>query len=292
MKIVVSGGTGFIGEPLVARLVARGDDVAVVSRDPAKVRTGRGIAWDATGEIGSADAIINLAGENIGARWTEARKRRILDSRVKATSALVDAMKRHPEHRRTFVSASAVGYYGARGDEVLDESAEAGAGFLAEVTRKWEELAHGADALARVVITRFGVALGRNGGALQKLLLPFRLGLGGPVGSGRQWMSWVDHADVIAFIEWALDHDSLRGVYNVTAPEPVTSRAFAKTLGRVLHRPAFLPTPGFALKIAFGDMADETLLSGQRVMPARATREGFVFRYPSLDASLRHALAD
>lgn len=291
VKIVVSGGTGFIGEPLVGRLVARGDDVAVLSRNPGKVRTGRGISWDAADQIAAADAVINLAGENIGARWTEQRKRRIFDSRVKATSTLVDAMKRHPRSDRTFISASAVGYYGPRGDEILDESADTGGGFLAEVTRKWEDLARDAEGVARVVITRFGVVLGKDGGALQKLLLPFRLGLGGPVGSGRQWMSWIDREDVIAFIEWAIDHESARGVYNVTAPEPVTSRQFATALGGVLRRPAILPTPAFALRLAFGDMADETLLSGQRVVPARATREGFVFRYPTLDASLRHAIS-
>lgn len=290
MKIVISGGTGFVGEPLVHRLLARGDDVAVLSRNPAKVRAGRGISWDAADRIGAADAVINLAGENIGARWSEDRKRRIFDSRIKATSTLVDAMKRQPQKKRTFVSASAVGFYGPRGDETLDESAETGAGFLAEVTRKWEELARGAEGVARVVITRFGVVLAKNGGALQKLLVPFRFGVGGPVGSGRQWMSWVDRDDVIAFIEWVIDRDSARGIYNVTAPDPVTNRDFARALGRVLQRPAILPTPGFPLRMVFGDMADETLLSGQRVVPARATREGFVFRYPTLDASLRHAL--
>lgn len=290
MKIVISGGTGFVGEPLVQRLLARGDDVAVLSRDPAKVRAGRGISWDAADQIGAADVVINLAGENIGARWSEDRKRRIFDSRIKATSTLVDAMKRQPQKKRTLISASAVGFYGPRGDETLDESAASGGGFLAEVTRKWEELARGAEGVARVVITRFGVVLAKNGGALQKLLLPFRFGAGGPVGSGRQWMSWIDRDDVIAFIEWAIDHDSARGVYNVTAPDPVMNREFARVLGRVLHRPAILPTPGFPLRMVFGDMADETLLSGQRVVPARATREGFVFRYPTLDASLRHAL--
>lgn len=290
MKIAISGGTGFVGEPLVRSLLQRGDDVAVISRSPAKVRTGRGISWDAADEIGSADAVINLAGENIGVRWSEQRKRRIFDSRVKATTAIVDAMKRQPQKKRVFISASAVGYYGLRGDEVLDESGTPGGGFLAEVTRKWEALAKDADGIARLVITRFGVVLAKDGGALQKLLIPFRLGAGGPVGSGNQWMSWVDRDDVIAFMIWALDHHEARGVYNVTAPEPVTNRDFARTLGGVLHRPALLPAPGFALRLMFGEMADETLLGGQRVVPARASSEGFAFRYPTLDASLRHAL--
>jgi uncharacterized protein (TIGR01777 family) len=290
MKIVIAGGTGFVGTPLVRSLVDRGDDVAVISREPSKVQKGRGIGWDATAEIASADAVINLAGENIGARWSESRKRRIFDSRVKATTALVDAMKREPQKKRVFVSASAVGYYGPRGDEVLDESASSGSGFLAEVTRKWEELAHGADGIARVVIVRFGVVLAKDGGALQKLLLPFRLGAGGPVGSGDQWMSWVDRDDVIAFIEWALDRESARGAYNVTAPDPERNRDFAKVLGRVLHRPAILPAPAFALRMLFGQMADETLLTGQRVVPARAAGEGFAFRYPTLEQSLAHAM--
>jgi uncharacterized protein (TIGR01777 family) len=290
MKIVIAGGTGFVGSALVRSLVDRGDDVAVISRQPARVQKGRGIAWDATGEIASADAVINLAGENIGARWSESRKRRIFDSRVKATTSLVDAMKREPQKKRVFVSASAVGYYGPRGDEVLDESASSGSGFLAEVTRKWEELAHGADAIARVVIVRFGVVLAKDGGALQKLLLPFRLGAGGPVGSGDQWMSWVDREDVVAFIEWALDRESARGAYNVTAPDPERNRDFAKVLGRVLRRPAILPAPAFALRMLFGQMADETLLTGQRVVPAKAAGEGFVFRYPTLEQSLAHAI--
>lgn len=291
MKIVIAGGTGFIGQTLAARLVQRGDDVAVISRDPSKVRTGRGIGWDATSAISSADAIVNLAGENIGARWSVERKRRIMDSRVRATSQLVDAMKREPQRTRTFVSASAVGYYGPRGDEVLDESAPNGSGYLAEVTRRWEELAHEADAIARVVIARFGVVLAKDGGALQKLLLPFRLGVGGPVGNGRQWMSWVDRDDVIAFIEWALDHASVRGTYNVTSPQAVTNGDFTRVLGRTVHMPAFLPVPPFALRLVFKDMADETLLSGQRVVPKRAAGEGFEFRYPTLAASLQQALS-
>lgn len=290
MKVVVSGGTGFVGEPLVRRLLARGEDVAVLSRNPSKVRAGRGLSWHATDAIAAADVVINLAGENIGSRWSAERKRRILDSRVTATSKLVEAMRMQPQKARTFLSASAVGFYGPRGDETIDESGASGGGFLAEVTRKWEELAHGADGMARVVITRFGVVLAKDGGALQKLLLPFRLGAGGPVGGGKQWMSWVDREDAIRFIEWAIDHEGARGAYNVTAPEPVTSREFARALGRALHRPAILPAPAFALRMLFGQMADETLLSGQRVVPARAMREGFAFRYPSLDASLEHAI--
>ena len=291
MKIVVSGGTGFIGEPLVRRLLARGDDVAVLTRNPAKVRAGRPLAWDQVSEAAGADAVINFAGENVGGgRWTEERKKRIMQSRVDATSALVEAVNARPNERRVFVNASAVGYYGLRGDEVLDETAPPGGGFLAEVVKRWEEIARRAEGAARLVILRFGVVLG-PGGALAKMLPPFRLGAGGPIGSGEQWMSWVDREDVLRMIEWALDHPSARGVYNVTAPHPARNRDFARALGRALHRPAFIPVPAFALRLAFGrEMADEILLGGQRVVPSRAAAEGFTFAYPELDAALRHAL--
>jgi uncharacterized protein (TIGR01777 family) len=297
-KIVVAGGSGFIGEPLVRRLVARGDDVAVLTRNPSNVHAGRAVLWNPPSEgrwsddVASAEVVINLAGENVGGgRWTAARKKRVMESRVAATSALVSAMARNPEHRRTLVSASAIGFYGDRGDEQIDESSAAGTGFLTEVTRRWEELARGAEPFARVVILRFGIVLAANGGALAKLLLPFRLGAGGPMGSGRQWMSWIDRDDVLRMIEWAVDHDSARGVYNATAPTPVTNRDFAQILGRLLHRPSILPTPGFALRLAVGsEMANEMLLSGQRVLPKRATEEGFEFAYPQLDEALNHAL--
>ena len=291
MNVVVSGGSGFIGTPLVRALLARGDDVAVLSRHPAKVREGRGVGWEAVNEaVRGTDAVINLAGENVGeGRWTAARKERILQSRLGATRKLVDAMRTAPERKRVFVSASAVGYYGLHGDEVLDESAPNGGGFLAEVTREWEAAAREGEVFARLVILRFGVVLG-PGGALAKMALPFRFGVGGRVGSGRQWMSWIDRDDVVRMILWALDNEAVQGVYNATAPEPVTNRDFTRALGRALHRPSIMPAPAFALRPFFGQMADEVLLGGQRVMPARAAREGFVFEYPNLSCALAHAL--
>jgi uncharacterized protein (TIGR01777 family) len=291
MNIVVAGGSGFIGRPLVRALLARGADVAVLSRDPAKVREGRGVGWAAVGEaVREADAIVNLAGENVGGgRWTAARKRRILQSRLEATHELVEALRAAPEKRRTFVSASAVGYYGIHGDEALDESTPSGEGFLADVTRQWEAAAREGEAFARLVVLRFGVVLG-EGGALAKMMLPFRFGAGGRVGSGRQWMSWIDRGDVVRMILWALDNEAVRGVYNATSPEPVTNRDFARALGRAMHRPALLPAPAFALRLLFGQMAEEMLLNGQRVLPARAAREGFVFESPNLDRALAHAL--
>jgi uncharacterized protein (TIGR01777 family) len=291
MRIVIAGGTGFIGEPLVRRLLSRGDDVAVITRNPAKLRAGRPLSWEQASEASSADVVINLAGENVGdGRWTGARKQRILESRIMATTALVGAVNSRPDLQRTFINASAIGYYGLRGEETLDETAPPGSGFLAEVVKRWEEVARRAEGAARLVILRLGVVLG-PGGALGKMLLPFRLGAGGPIGSGQQWMSWVDRQDVLRMFEWAIDNQSAAGVYNVTAPNPARNRDFARALGRALHRPAIMPTPAIALRLAFGrEMADEILLGGQRVPPARATAEGFTFAYPQLDAALKDAL--
>jgi uncharacterized protein (TIGR01777 family) len=292
MKIVVAGGTGFIGEPLVRKLLPRGD-VAVLSRDPSRVRAGRGVAWDGKGdgdwtrELADADAVINLAGENIAeGRWTTERKRRLIASRLDATHALVAAMQKAPARERPFLNSSAVGFYGDRGDETLDESSAAGAGFLADLVTQWEKAARAAEPLARLAIFRLGVVLAKGGGALGKMELPFKLGAGGPIGSGRQWMSWIHRDDAIRMIEWALDHDGARGVYNATAPEPVRNREFVHALGKAMHRPAIVPAPAFALRLAFGEMADETLLAGQRVVPARAAAEGFRFESATVDEAL------
>jgi uncharacterized protein (TIGR01777 family) len=294
MKIVVSGGSGFIGHELVPRLIAAGHDVAVLTRNASHVRAGRAVLWNGAAKaIADADAVVNLAGENVGGgRWTESRKRRIVDSRLEATRTIAEALRAAPKKPRALIGASAVGFYGfEHGDESLDETAPAGGGFLAEVTRLWEAAARAAEDVARVVVLRFGVVLGKGGGALGKMLLPFRLGAGGPIGSGEQWMSWVDRSDVVRAIEWAVANESARGVYNVAAPEPVRNRDFGRTLGAVLHRPAVMPAPAFALRAVLGSMADEMLLGGQRVLPSRLQAEGFSFEYGSLDASLRHVLA-
>lgn len=297
MKIVVAGGSGFIGEPLVRRLLSKGHDVAVLSRNPAKVDVGRGLQWDGksqgpwSAEVASADAVINLSGENVGeGRWTDARKKRLIASRLDSTQALIEAMRREPDRRRTYISASAVGLYGDRGDETLHESSDPGRGFLAELVTRWETAAREAEPLARLVLLRFGVALAPEGGALKKLLLPFKLGAGGPIGSGNQWMSWIDRDDAVRLVEWALETEAARGAYNATAPRPATNRDFARALGAALHRPALLPTPAFALRLAFGEMADEAVLASQRAVPARAQQEGFEFQYPTLEASLAHQL--
>jgi uncharacterized protein (TIGR01777 family) len=293
---VIAGGSGFLGEPLVKRLVARGDDVAVLSRNPAKVRAGRGLQWDGRTQgawsdaVAKADVVINLAGENIAdGRWTDARKQQLVSSRLDATGAIVEALRREPSRKRTLINASAIGFYGLHGDETLDESGPRGAGFVAELVDRWEQAARVAEPIARLVVLRFGVVLSGEGGALKKMLLPFKLGAGGPIGSGQQWMSWVDRDDVLRLVEWAIDHETTRGVYNVTAPAPVRNRDFTRALGRALHRPAFMPAPAFALRAAFGEMADEVLLGGQRVVPKRAEQEGFTFDVKSVEDSFaRH----
>lgn len=291
MKIAIAGGSGFLGTPLVRRLLSAGHDVVVLSRNPAKVEAGRGVAWHPPAvdgawacEVASADAVVSLAGESIGdGRWTEARKQRLISSRLDSTQALVEAIRREPERQRAFVSASAVGFYGLRDDEALDEHSTRGSGFLAALCETWEAAARQAEPISRLVVLRFGVVLDESGGALGKMLLPFKLGAGGPIGTGLQWMSWVDLEDVLRVIEWVLADQSASGVYNVTAPEPVRNAEFGRALGRALHRPAFMPAPGFALRLVFGEMADEILLRGQRVLPARLQEAGFTFRQRTID---------
>src|SRR5438067_4496144 len=292
MKIVVAGGTGFLGTPLVERLQTRGGDAIVLTR------SARGLEWHPpaqgpwSAEVANADVVINLAGENVGeGRWSPSRKQRLVSSRLDATYALVEAMRANPSKSRAFISASAVGYYGLLGDETADETSPRGRGFLAELTEKWEAAAREAEPFARLVIPRFGVVLDKSGGALKKMLLPFRFGAGGPIGSGKQWMSWIDREDALRAIEWAIDNPTARGAYNVTAPTPARNCDFAKALGRAIHRPASLPTPALPLRILFGDMADEVLLGGQRVVPTRRTGEGFAFRYPTLEQAFAHIFA-
>ena len=297
MKIIVAGGTGFIGEPLVRHLVARGDEVVVLSRNPAKVSAGRGVQWDGkssgawSAEVDTADAIVNLAGESIAdGRWTAARKAQLLNSRIDATKALIEALRNALDKPRAMVNASAIGFYGDRGEQTLDESSPRGSGFLSDLVVHWETAARHAEKLARLSILRFGIVLASDGGALGKMLLPFKLGAGGPIGSGQQWMSWIDREDVLRLIAWALDTQSARGIYNATAPEPVRNREFARELGRALRRPAILPTPPFALRLALGEMADELLVAGQRVLPRHAEAEGFRFATTSVGDALARAV--
>ncbi len=294
MRIAITGSSGLIGSALCNALVADGHELLrLVRREPVTPQEAR---WDpAAGTIDDAAlegaaAIVHLAGESIGRRWTAPVRRRVLDSRVQGTRLLAEAAAGLAS-RPAFLAASAIGFYGLHADQTLDEDSPRGGGFLADVVEAWEAAAEPARAAGlRTVHLRQGLVLARTGGALQRLLLPFRLGVGGRIGSGQQWWSWVAIDDVVAAYRFALEQP-LEGPVNVTAANPATNREFARALGRALHRPAAVPTPGFALKVAFGSMADEMLLGGQRVLPTRLERAGFVFAFPELDDALRHVLA-
>jgi hypothetical protein len=293
--IAISGASGFIGRTVRAMLTTGGHRViALVRRPPGADEIG----WDpAAGRLDPAalagvDAVIHLAGENIGdRRWTAERRRRILDSRVRGTATLVDAMIAAPERPRTLVTASAIGFYGDRGDELLTEEAAPGAGFLAEVVRAWEAAAARArPAGIRVVHPRFGIVLSPTGGALAQMLVPFRFGLGGPLGSGRQWMSWVSLDDTAGALVHSLFTDSMDGPVNTVGPEPVTNADFARTLGRVLDRPAVVAVPAAALRLVLDGFADEGVLASARVVPAGLIASGYRFRHRTLESALRHVL--
>lgn len=305
MKVVLTGATGLLGRPLARRLVAAGHEVVALARDPERARPLLPVRaaverWQATAPLPpdllrGADAVIHLAGENVaGGRWTAARKEAIRASRVAGSAQLVGAIAALPAaaRPRLLVAASATGWYGDQGERVLDETAPAGTGFLADVCRAWEAesgaaAAHG----VRTVVLRIGVVLARAGGALPRLLPPFRLGLGGRVGAGTQWMSWIHRDDVLGLFEHALAADGLAGTVNAVAPAPVTNAAFTAALGRALHRPTVLPVPAVALRLALGEMAT-LLVASQRVRPARALAAGYNFRFPDLAGALSDLLAD
>jgi hypothetical protein len=297
MKILVSGSTGLIGSALVPFLTAGGHKVIRLIR--AETRPGQAaVHWDpAAGKIDSnalegLDAVVHLAGENIAVRrWTPAQKARIRDSRVQGTRLLAQSLARLQQPPKVMVCASAIGFYGDRGEELLTEASAPGSGFLTDTCRDWEAAAQPAsEKNIRVVNLRLGVVLNPGGGALAKMLLPFRLGVGGKIGSGRQYMSWIGIDDVVGVIHYALTTDELRGPVNAVAPNPVTNREFTKTLGRVLSRPTIFPMPAFAARLAFGEMADELLLASTRVKPARLQNSGYYFHHPRLEDALRHLL--
>ena len=295
MKILVSGSTGVIGSALVPFLTRSGHTIVRLVRthgDPS------GIFWDPmTGSLDAAklegfDALVHLAGENIAAgRWTPTKKKRIRDSRVLGTKLLSDTLARLKQPPKTFVSASAIGVYGNRGDLVLDEGSDAGTDFLADVCWEWETAtAPAAQKGIRVVNLRLGIVLSPRGGALAKMLFPFKLGLGGRLGSGRQYMSWISLDDALAAIELSLITVWLSGPVNVVAPKPITNAEFTKTLGRVLSRPTVLPVPRVAVRLLFGEMGYGLLLGSQRVEPGKLSEANFRFQYPDLEGALRHLL--
>ena len=283
--VAVTGSHGLVGSALVRDLGASGHAVRRVTRDPASG------ALDFRA-VADADAVVNLAGENIaGGRWTHERKRKIHDSRVLTTRALAEALAARERPPRVLVSASGINSYGDRGDERLTEESPRGHGFLADLCREWEGATAPAEAHGvRVVHLRIGMVLSRHGGALAKMLLPFRLGLGGVIGSGDQWMSWIALDDLVGVIRHALTTDALRGPLNAVAPESVTNREFSRALARALRRPALLPVPAFAARLALGEMADALLLASIRVEPARLLASGYAFRHPTLAAALAHEL--
>jgi uncharacterized protein len=306
MRIVIAGGTGFLGSPLAEVYAEEGHDVRLLSRGlpagEARHEPGTGVpgitrvGWKPDGQSGpweasidGADAVINLAGESIGGkRWTPQRKAQLRESRIVATRSLVAALGSVTAPPPVFVSGSAVGYYGPSADDPKPEGAPAGHDFLAQICEAWEAEARRAEnGSLRVVLLRTGVALERSGGALARMITPFRLFAGGPIGSGRQYMSWIHRTDWIEMVRWIVDTPAAAGPINATAPAPVTNREFARALGRALKRPSLLPTPGFALKVLLGEMATPLLLTGQRAVPARAEALAFHFRYPEIDQAFR-----
>jgi uncharacterized protein (TIGR01777 family) len=302
MKILVTGATGLVGTALVSALAGDGHTVCRLVRPQTKTEGGThgafDVAWDPEkGELGGAavgaDAVVNLAGASIAeGRWTDSRKRFLRTSRVDATHALVAALGKMNAKPSVLISASAIGFYGNRGNEVLTEASVPGKDFLSDLARDWEAEALRAEVFrTRVVLPRFGIILARNGGALPKMMLPFRFGVGGKIASGKQWMSWVALDDVVEILKFALSSRDLHGVVNVVAPEPVTNSDFTKALATAIHRPALFSVPALALKLAMGEMADALLLSSQRVKPAMLMRMGYRFSRPQLEPTLREIVA-
>jgi len=294
-KVLISGSSGLVGSALLPRLAAIGWQVTRLIRSSPSA-PGQ-VSWDprrtiSPDSVSGFDAVIHLAGETIAERWTERNRQAIRDSRVLGTRNIAEALAQAAKRPALLVAASAIGYYGDRGDEVLNEESSGGAGFLAEVCREWEAATQvAAQAGIRTVLARFGIVLSRSGGALGKMLTPFRLGLGGRVGSGAQWWSWVALDDVVGAIEHVMKTEALAGPVNVVSPSPVTNREFTRTLASALSRPAFFPMPELAARLALGQMADELLLASQRVEPARLRSSGYRFRRPELGNALAAILA-
>jgi uncharacterized protein (TIGR01777 family) len=300
-KIVIAGGSGFLGSALTSLLIGKGHDIVVLTRGNTPARPQPHLtfaAWTPNGqsggwarELAGAGAVVNLAGESIAAkRWSPAQKERLRQSRLLATRSLTAAIRELKASPPVFVSGSAVGYYGDRGDETLSEASAPGRDFLAALCREWEAAAGEAAQLTRVAFVRTGIVLDRKEGALPQMLLPFRMFAGGPLGSGRQYMPWIHKDDWTRLVAWIIENEGARGPVNATGPHPVTNAEFSKVLGHALHRPSFMPAPGFALRLALGEMADALLLSGQRALPVRASDLGFSFKFNNVDEALADAL--
>lgn len=294
MNVLISGASGLVGTALADALTGAGHQVTRLTRSTSVTHE---VFWDPLAgkldpsALTGTDAAVHLAGESIAGRWTAAKKKAIRESRVAGTRTLCTALAAMNVRPKVLVSASAIGFYGNRGDEALTESSPPGKGFLPEVCQAWEDETKIATAAGiRTVLLRIGVVLSAKGGALKKMLTPFKLGLGGVIGDGKQYMSWIALDDLVSAILFALNTETLRGPINAVAPHPATNRAFTKTLGRVLARPTIFPMPAFAARLAFGEMANDLLLGSTRVKPARLEQAAFSFKYPELEGAMRHVL--
>ena len=298
MKILISGASGLLGTHLIPTLEAKGHEIHTLVRKTPK--GANEIRWDSkTGvddeeqaKLEDFDAVIHLAGDNIASEnWSPEKKRKIRESRSTGTRVLVEALRKTEIPPKIFVSASATGFYGDRGDEDLTETSPKGVGFLPDVCDEWEREARRAEDFgARVALLRTGVVLSKDGGALEKMLTPFRFGVGGTVGSGKQWMSWISLEDTLEIYHLALENEQISGAVNTTSPNPVTNAEFTDTLGKVLHRPTVLPVPEFAIRLLFGEMGERLLLEGNKVLPKKLQDFGFEFKFPDLEEALKHAL--
>ena len=300
MRVLVTGASGLIGSAVCDALLARGDEVVGLSRDPARARptnpTLNWLEWHPESErppaeaLAGTDAVVNLLGEPINQRWTDDAKQRIRSSRTDGTRNLIQGIQAASDGPRAMISQSAVGYYGDRGETIIDEAAGPGSGFDSRVVVDWEATAREAEGDLRLVITRTGLVLTRRGGLLKELLTPFKLGVGGPLAGGRQYWPWISLDDVVGIYLWALDNEKVSGTLNATGPEPVTNREFSKALGRALGRPAVVPAPKLAVVARFGAEAAESLVAGQRALPRRALDLGYTFRHPDVETAIQAAL--
>jgi uncharacterized protein len=298
MRVLITGASGLIGKALQGSFEKKGYEMLLASRSEPKDE--RHIQWNPETGFGDADlarlegldAVVHLAGESISAlRWSEEKKKAIRDSRVFGTRSMIEAFDKLELKPKTFISGAAIGFYGDRGEDILTETSAAGKTFLAEISKEWEAESRRAEDLGiRTVLLRTGIVLSKDGGALATMMTPFKLGVGGVVGSGKQWMSWISLDDVVGIINFALENESVRGAINVTAPNPVTNEEFTKTLGSVLYRPTFLPLPEFAVHMVFGEMGDALLLDSTRVVPKRMLDAGYEFEFTDLKAALEHAV--
>lgn len=297
MRVLITGATGLVGTALRRSFVEKGYEMLLASRGEPKgdeyIRWDAGSGFAEPERLEGLDAVVHLAGESVfGLRWSDEKKKAIRDSRVDGTRSVVEALSKLKRRPAVLVASSAIGFYGDRGDEELTESSAAGDTFLADVAKAWEgEARRAEDAGIRTVLLRTGMVISKEGGALATMLTPFKLGVGGVVGSGKQWLSWIELDDLVTVINFVIENEKIRGAVNAVAPQPVTNEEFTKTLGEVLYRPTFIPLPEFAVSMVLGEMGDELLLTSERVIPKRLQDAGFEFDHPELKGAIEHALS-